>query len=152
MGRIITPLSITNAADSGKQIQCDGLIDTGAWGLSVPASWKARLEPLPLVRRVELVTADQRVIAGEVAGPVIVQIAKFHPVSTDIVFTAMEAEELGHPVLIGYTILEQAGIAVDVVRHQLFAVPYYDLRAQLPGSVLASACADGVHSPTRAHG
>jgi predicted aspartyl protease len=130
MGRIITTVSMTNAADPARQIHCDGLIDTGAWGLTVPASWKDRLGPLPLVERIELVTADQRVVAGEVGGPVIVRIANFRPVSTDVVFTEMGTDDPAQPVLIGYTVLEQAGIAVDVVRHQLMPVPYHDLKAQ----------------------
>jgi predicted aspartyl protease len=134
MGSIVTTVSIVNAAAPARHVHDDGLIDTGSWGLSVPASWKERLGPLQLVQRIELVTADQRVIIAEVGGPVIVQIATFRPISTEVVLTPMDAEHRGHRILIGYTILAQAGIVVDVVHQRLTAVPYYDLRAQVPRS------------------
>src|SRR5947209_19688386 len=82
MGRILTTLTITNALDPAREIRCEALIDTGAWGMKLPRAWKDRLGSLPVMRTVEMVTADQRMVTGEVCGPVTIQIEGFDPVSS----------------------------------------------------------------------
>ena len=80
-------------------------------------------------RTVELVTADQRVVTGEVCGPVTIRIEGFEPVSSEVTFVEMELESGRYTPLLGYTVLEQAGIAVDVVGHRLLKIPHMVLRA-----------------------
>ena len=128
MGRIVTSVSIVNALDPAREVRCDVLVDTGAWGLMLPRAWRDRLGSLPLAQPVELVTADQRLIGGEVCGPVIVQIEGFRPISSEVTFVDMAPEDGRIQPLLGYTILEQAGVAVDMVGHRLIAVPHRDMR------------------------
>jgi len=129
MGRIFTRITIVNVLDPTREICSQALIDTGAWGLMLPRAWKEQLGALPVLRTVELVTADQRVVTGEVCGPVTIRIEGFEPVSSEVTFVDMELDEGRYHPLLGYTVLEQAGIAVDVVGHRLLKIPHMDLRA-----------------------
>src|SRR5439155_22901513 len=53
--------TIANALDPAREIGCEGLVDTGAWGLMLPRAWKQRLGAFQMTRTVEMITADQRV-------------------------------------------------------------------------------------------
>lgn len=128
VGRIITPVTITNALDASKEITCCGLVDTGAATLVLPSAWKGRLGSLQSVRTVEMETADQRMIRGEVCGPVRVQIEGFDPVLTEVVFLDMEPVNGTHEPLIGYIVLEQSQAAVDMVNHRLIKGRALDLK------------------------
>jgi len=66
MGRIVTSLTVANAVESDREIRCDALVDTGTTGLLLPMAWKDRLGSLTSIRTVEMETADQRVVLGEV--------------------------------------------------------------------------------------
>lgn len=132
MGRIITAVTITNVLEPSKEIRCDGMVDTGAFGLTLPSTWKPRLGSLPLSRKVELATADHRPLVGEVCGPVTIQIAGFPEVSGEVVFIDMpEADDTYEP-LIGYMVLEASQAAVDMVGHRLTQVRYLDLKGGSP--------------------
>jgi len=69
-GRILTHVTIVNALDPAREISCEALVDTAAWGLMLPRAWKERLGALQVGRAVDMVTADQRGVSGEVCGPV----------------------------------------------------------------------------------
>jgi len=128
MGRIITPVTITNALDPERSLQCEALVDTGAAGLVLPKAWKGRLGALPLARSVEMETADQRVVLGEVCGPVTIQIEGFSPISSEVTFLEMKPENGAYEPLLGYIVLEQSLVAVDMVGHRLIAVKHADLK------------------------
>jgi len=128
MGRILTHVTIVNALDPAREISCQALVDTGAWGLMLPRAWKEQLGALPVLRTVELVTADQRVVTGEVCGPVTIRIEGFEPVSSEVTFVDMELEGGRYRPLLGYTVLEQAGLAADPVGGRLLKIPHMDLR------------------------
>ena len=129
VGRILTHVTIVNALDPARDISCEVLVDTGAWGLMLPRAWKERLGAFPMTRTVEMVTADQRVVSGEVCGPVTIQIEGFEPVSSEVTFVDMELEGGRYRPLLGYTVLEQAGVAADPVGGRLLKIPHMDLRA-----------------------
>jgi predicted aspartyl protease len=128
MGRIITPITISNAFDPTKEIRCDILVDTGASGLILPSAWKDRLGALPVVRTVEMETADQRVVSGDVCGPVRIQIEGFDTIFNEVTFLEMHPANGGYEPLLGYIILEQSRAAVDMVGHRLVPVKYMDLK------------------------
>jgi len=128
MGRIVTPVMIANALDPAKKIQCDVLVDTGASGLILPKAWKERLGDLPVVRVVEMETADQRVVVGDVCGPVKIQIEGFDTIFNEVTFLDMHPRNGGYEPLVGYIILEQSRAAVDMVGHRLVKVKYLDLK------------------------
>jgi predicted aspartyl protease len=129
MGRIVAPVTITNALDPSNAILCDALVDTGASGLVLPAAWKERLGRLQTVRVEAIGTADQRVVRGEVCGPVRVEIEGFAPVLTEVTFLEMESVDGDAEPLIGYIVLEQSRAAVDLVAHRLVKSRYADLKS-----------------------
>ena len=107
---------------------CDALVDTGASGLELPMVWRDRLSPFAKSRPVKLETADQRVIDGEVCGPVEVQIEGFDPVFNEVTFVSSEPTDGGYEPLLGYIILEQSRAAVDLIGHRLLPVKTFDLK------------------------
>jgi len=127
MGRIVTSVVIANALDPSKQMRCDVLVDTGASGLVLPSAWKDRLA-LPRVRTVEMETADQRVVSGEVCGPARIQIEGFDTIFNEVTFIDMAPGDGGFEPLVGYIILEQSRAAVDMVGHRLVPVKHVDLK------------------------
>jgi predicted aspartyl protease len=128
MGRIVAQVRITNALDLSHEIQCDALVDTGAAPLVLPKAWRDRLGQLGSSQTREFEVADQRIISGEIAGPVQIQIEGFRPVYSEVVFLDMEPVEGRYEPLLGYLILEQSSVVVDVVGHRLVSVKYMDLK------------------------
>lgn len=128
MGRIVVQVMISNVLEPSFQIRCDALVDTGTGGMVLPAAWKERLGPFPASRRVEMETADQRVVVGEVCGPVQIQIEGFEPVFNEVTFIPMDPTNGRYEPLLGYIILEQSRLAVDPVGHRLVRLKYMDLK------------------------
>ncbi|MEO8605747.1 MAG: hypothetical protein ABI629_24475 [bacterium] len=128
MGRIVVPLLVSNAFDRARRIACHGLVDTGSSGLVLPSAWKQRLEPLEVLRRVYLETADQTLIEGEICGSVRVDLEGFSPIHSEVTFLDMEPSDGRYEPLIGYILLEQAQAAVDLVMHRLVKGRPYDLK------------------------
>ena len=89
MGRIITSVTVGNFSEPEREIRFDALIDAGAYCLTLPRAWKERLGALSVSRSVELVTADRRVLNGEICGPVMIRIAS--PLPTERVLDAPAA-------------------------------------------------------------
>jgi predicted aspartyl protease len=128
MGRILTTIVVRGFVDPSCEIRCDALVDTGAYCLTLPMSWKERLGPLPLSRPVQIVNADRHVVDGEVAGPVVIRIDGFPPHAGEVLFMPVVGDESEFEPLIGYITLEQAGIVVDMVGHRLVPMPYFDAK------------------------
>ena len=129
VGKIITPITITNPFDPSQKIVCDVLVDTGASSLILPKIWRDKLGKIPFSHKVELETADQRAVIGEVCGPMRIQIKGFKPISNDVVFIDMEPKRGRYEALLGYIILEQSLAAVDMKHHRLVHVKYMDLKS-----------------------
>ena len=129
MGRIVTPVLIASALDASKRIRCNALVDTGTAGLVLPNAWKEQLGALPVIRTVELETAGQRVVPGEVRGPVRIQIEGFDAIFNEVIFMDMRPDDGAYEPLLGYIILEQSRAAVDMVGHRLIAVKHVDLKS-----------------------
>lgn len=128
MGRIVASVVVANALDPTKQLRFDALVDTGAWGLILPSAWKERLGSLSAVRAVELETAEQPLVTGEVGGPVSIQIEGFDRIFSEVAFIDMHPEDGSYEPLIGYTVLQQSRAAVDMVGHRLIAARHWDLK------------------------
>ena len=128
MGRIIAQVRVTNALDPSHEIQCAALVDTGAAPLVLPTAWRDRLGTLGSSQTKEFELADQKTISGEVAGPVQIQIEGFRSVYNEVVFLDMEPIEGRYEPLLGYLILEQSNVAVDMMGHRLVPVKYIDLK------------------------
>jgi len=128
MGRIVTSVRIDNVADPSKSIRCDALVDTGAAYMVLPDAWRERLGDLPTSQQIELETATQEVVQGEIGGPVRIQIEGFRPIYNEVLFLDMQPEDGIYEPWLGYIILEQSQAAVDVVGHRLIQVKRADLK------------------------
>jgi len=137
MGRIVTQLKIENFV-TGDKLECDALVDTGACYVVLPNAWQERLGEFPMSRTAEVMLADQRSQEGQVCGPAKIQIARFEPVASEVLFLDMQPDEDDqYDILIGYVALEQSQLAVDMLGHRLVRIPRVDAkrtsgRAALP--------------------
>ena len=128
MGRIYNRIKIDNVVDPLKSIRCEALVDTGASMVVLPTAWRDQLGALETIRRVELETATQEIVAVDVCGPVKIQLEGFDPIYSEVLFLEMHPRDGTDEPLIGYIILEQSQAAVDLVGHRLVRVRYLDLK------------------------
>jgi predicted aspartyl protease len=128
MGRIIASIRIENITDASKNLRCDALVDTGASFMVLPSAWKERLGELEVIREVELETATQDTVTGEVCGPVRIQIEGFPPIFSEVLFVEMNPLDGVYEPLIGYIILEQSQAGVDMLGHRLVPIKHMDLK------------------------
>jgi len=128
MGRIVSSVKIENPLDPNGRIRCDALVDTDASFMVLPSAWRDRLGKLDDVGKVELETATQETVGGEVCGPVRIQIERFRPIYNEVLFLDMKPENGEYEPLIGYVILEQSQAALDMLGHRLVPVKRMDLK------------------------
>ena len=128
MGRIIASVKIENAADVSKGLRCDALVDTGASHMVLPTAWKERLGSLESTRTIEMETATQETINGEVCGPVRIQIEGFPTIFSEVSFVEMKPDDGEYEPLIGYIVLEQSQAGVNVLGHRLVRIKHMDLK------------------------
>jgi predicted aspartyl protease len=128
MGRIVTRVSVANTVEPVKSLVCDALVDTGATGLVLPRAWKDRLGALISLRTVEMETADQRPVQGEICGPVRIELEGFDPIFDEAIFIDMQPANGTFEPLVGYVVLEKSRAAVDMVGHRLVHVKHLDLK------------------------
>jgi predicted aspartyl protease len=129
MGKVIAQVSVTNLSDPARRVRFSALVDTGAFGLILPLAWKEELGELEKAATVEIETADQRVVSADVYAPVWIQIEGFRRIASEVIFIDMQPGPRGYEPLVGYTVLELSGVAVDMVSHSLLARKYYDLKS-----------------------
>ena len=120
MGRILTQVRLSNALDPTAVLHFDGLVDTGAAQMVLPMAWKDRMGKMELIREVDVEIGNQDTVKAEVYGPVRAKIGEFSAIFCDVMFIEMKPNHEGdYEPLVGYTVLEVAGIAVDMLRHKL---------------------------------
>ena len=108
MGRIVVEATIENGMDPSCRIVCDILVDTGAAYLTLPNAWRSRLGELTVYDTVDVETANQAIVTGEICGPVLLRFGSFRRVLAEVLFTDMEPADGRHEPLLGYIPLEQA--------------------------------------------
>ena len=128
MGRIVASVKIDNVSDAAKSLRCDALVDTGASFMVLPKAWRDRLGDLETTTQVEMETATQQTIKGEVCGPVRIQIEGFRPIYSEVSFVDMQPEDGEYEPLIGYLVLEQSQARVDILGHRLVRIRHMDLK------------------------
>ena len=128
MGRISASVKIENASDVSKGLRCDALVDTGASHMVLPKAWKERLGKLESTRTIQMETATQEILTGEVCGPVRIQIEGFPTVYSEVAFVEMNPANSKFEPLIGYIILEQSQAGVDMLGHRLIPIKHMDLK------------------------
>ena len=128
MGRIVTLTTIKNVKHPDNFLRCDAIVDTGAAFMVLPTAWKERLGELESIEKVELKTATQATITGEICGPVQIQVECFRPIYNEVLFVEMESKNGFYEPLIGYIVLEQAQIVVDMIGHRLIHLNKIDLK------------------------
>ena len=128
MGRIVASVKVDNIADPAMSMRFDALVDTGAAFLVLPSAWKSRLGELDVIQTLDLETATQELVQGEICGPVRIQIEGFRPIYNEVLFLDMNPEDGIYEPLIGYIVLEQSQAAVDMLGHRLVPVKHMDLK------------------------
>jgi len=128
MGRIVASVKIDNVSDASRSLRCDALVDTGASQMVLPTAWKERLGRLESTRTIELETATQEILTGEVCGPVRIQIEGFPAIYSEVSFVDMRPEDGEYKPLIGYLVLEQSQAGVDILGHRLVKIKHMDLK------------------------
>ncbi len=128
MGRIVSNVKITNLFEKGSVISCDALVDTSAAYMVLPMAWKNRMGKIDTVRHVDCETATQEVVKAEVCGPVEIKIEGFEPVYGEVMFLDMKPVDGVYEPLLGYIVLEQSQLAVDMLGHRLVHVNKADLK------------------------
>jgi predicted aspartyl protease len=116
---IVASVKIGNVMDNSISVRCDALVDTGASHMVLPTAWKERLGKLESTRTIEMETATQEILTGEVCGPVRIQIEGFRPIFNEVAFVEMKPADGDYEPLIGYIVLEQSQAAVDMLGHRL---------------------------------
>lgn len=128
MGKIVVSVTIQNTLSPERSILCEAMVDTGAMHMTLPMAWKDQLGDIQVLEEVDVETADQRILPGEICGPVMISIAGFRAVSCEVLFIDMESPEGSYEPLIGYLVLEAIPVAVDMLGHRLVPVRYVDLK------------------------
>ena len=128
MGRIISNVKVTNLFNTEACISFDALVDTGAALLTLPKAWKEKLMDIKTVRKVLCETATQDTVEAEVCGPVEIQLEGFEPIFSEVMFLDMKPKNDRFEPLIGYIVLEQSQVAVDMLGHRLVPVKFVDLK------------------------
>ena len=128
MGRIVVETTIENGNDPDSQIVCDALVDTGASYLTLPNAWRSQLGDLTTFATVDVETADQSVVTGDICGPLMLRFGQFRPVLAEALFIDMTPTDGRYEALIGYIPLEQAQAVVDLAGHRLAKVDRVDLK------------------------
>jgi hypothetical protein len=128
MGRIVARVRVANAVAVDRQIALSGLVDTGAAYLTLPAAWKEQLGPFASAQVVEVETAAQDTLRGEVCGPARIHIEGFRPIYSEVLFIEMHPEDGVYEPLVGYLPLEQSQAAVDMSGHRLVPARRIDLK------------------------
>ncbi len=128
MGRIVANVRIKNLFEPENIITCDALVDTGAAYMVLPKAWKERLGKINVVREIDCETATQEIINAEVCGPVEIRIEGFNPVYSEVLFLDMKPANGIYEPLLGYIVLEQSQLAVDLLGHRLVYVKKTDLK------------------------
>jgi hypothetical protein len=127
MNRIVASVRIHNALDSSKSLSCSAIVDINARFMVLPATWKHRLGSLETTRTIELETASQGTVRGKVCGLVRIQIEGFRPISSEVSFVEMKAEDGECEALIGNIVLAQSQAGVDMLGHRLVPI-HMDLK------------------------
>ena len=128
MERIVASVKIENLSDPSAGLRCDAFVDTESSFLVLPSVWRERLGKLGDIGPIQLETATQETVEGEVCGPVRIQIEGFRPIYNEVLFLDMKPENGEYEPLIGYVILEQSQAAVDMLGHRLVPVKRMDLK------------------------
>jgi hypothetical protein len=95
----------------------------------LPKAWKERLGQLESTRTIQMETATQEILTGEVCGPVRIQIEGFPGVYTEVAFVDMNPANGKFEPLIGYIVLEQSQAGVDMLGHRLIPLKHMDLKS-----------------------
>ncbi len=127
-GRIVSSVRVDNIADASKSIRFDALVDTGASFMVLPNAWRDRLGELEVLDTIDLETATQEIVKGDVCGPVKIQIEGFRPIFNEVLFVEMKPEDGIYEPLIGYIVLEQSQAGVDMLGHRLVPIKHMDLK------------------------
>ena len=129
MGRIVTSVRINNPSNGGNSKLISALVDTGASYLTLPLAWKTEFGGFASEAEVDLQTATQAVVRGTVCGPALIAVDGFRAVHNEVLFIDMQPSRGEYEPLLGYLVLEQCGVNLDMLGQRLVAAKYMDLKS-----------------------
>jgi len=94
----------------------------------LPSAWKERLGGLESTRTIDLETATQTIVTGEVCGPVRIQVEGFPAIYNEVLFVEMNRDDGEYEPLIGNIVLAQSQAGVDMLGHRLVPIKHMDLK------------------------
>nr|VFJ46062.1 MAG: hypothetical protein BECKFM1743A_GA0114220_1003211 [Candidatus Kentron sp. FM]VFJ57155.1 MAG: hypothetical protein BECKFM1743C_GA0114222_101923 [Candidatus Kentron sp. FM]VFK06416.1 MAG: hypothetical protein BECKFM1743B_GA0114221_100173 [Candidatus Kentron sp. FM] len=106
----------------------NALVDTGASYLTFPLAWKEKLGAFRSQRKIELQTATQEIVKAIICGPVEITVEGFRPVYNELLFLDMIPDKGKYEPLLGYVVLEQCGVSVELSEHRLVPMKYMDAK------------------------
>ena len=80
------------------------------------------------MQELDVETATQDVMTGDLCGPAKIQIEGFRAIYNEVLFVDMHPTDGFYEPLLGYLVLEQSGAAVDILGHRLVHVKHMDLK------------------------
>ncbi len=104
--RSLPPSRIATISDPADQLRCDALVDVGASHMVLPSAGRDRLGDLEDVATIMLETATQATVEGSVCGPVRIEVERFRPISTEVMFVDMTPDNGAYEPLIGSVVLD----------------------------------------------
>lgn len=116
MGRIHVDLLISRFPDSGKASHVSALVDTGATFLCLPEPTLIEMGAVLVEERVVRLADETRKVLP-LYGGLVIEVAGFGKSTSLIVGLPANAEPL-----VGYTVLEELGIALDFAGHRMLKV------------------------------
>lgn len=128
MGRITAHLNVTNPAAPHAIRQLTALVDTGSALTVLPSAWRDQFGEFESSASIEVEAADQRSVRAQVCGPARIEVEGFRPIYTEVAFIDMKPTDGKYEPLLGYIVLEQAGISIDTLGHRLVKAKPLDLK------------------------
>nr|VFJ71615.1 MAG: hypothetical protein BECKFW1821C_GA0114237_10285 [Candidatus Kentron sp. FW] len=128
MGRITSRVTVENISTPNNIITVNALVDTGASYLTFPLAWKEKLGAFRSQREIELRTATREIVKAIICGPVEITVEGFRPVYNELLFLDMVPDKGEYEPLLGYVVLEQCGVSVDMSEHRLVPMKYMDAK------------------------
>ena len=128
MGRIISPVTVRNPFMPELSVVVNALVDTGASNMFLPDSIRHKLGEIEELEPAYCTFADGSKTLAKRFGPVKIQIEGFPNIYNEVIFLPPDKSGVDIEPIVGYIILEQSRVGVDMVGHRLIKIDSFDLK------------------------
>ena len=128
MGRIISPVSVQNPFKPDMMLVVNALVDAGASNMFLPDSLRHKLGEIEELEPAFCTFADGSKTLAKRFGPVKIQIEGFPKIYNEVIFLPPDPNGNDIEPIVGYIVLEQSRVGVDMVGHRLIKIDSFDLK------------------------